>query len=129
MLRTPGTMSARTSFSSSMEITRKMVEKGWKKGAAKVDQVRFQNFLYQGSIGWWMNRVLKPAIGTALHLGIADRERLLLSTAHSSTEAYCDTPSLSPLRVAYLVYSETRRLEGDAQQYRKGCGGCLPELQ
>lgn len=60
------------------EITKHMLEKGWKTGASEVDRRRAQNFLYQGSIGWWMNRVLKPAIGTALHLGMADRERLLV---------------------------------------------------
>jgi hypothetical protein len=60
------------------EIVAKLLEKGWKNGASAVDRVRAQNFLYQGSIGWWMNRVLKPAIGHALHLSAAERERLFL---------------------------------------------------
>lgn len=49
-------------------ITERMLEEGWVTNASKLLRRRAQNFLYQGSIGWWVPRVLMPAIQFRLEI-------------------------------------------------------------
>jgi hypothetical protein len=54
-----------------------MLDAKWRSGDRSIDSKRAENFLYQGSIGWWMSMVLVPAIKNYLHIPEAQKGRLL----------------------------------------------------
>ncbi|HYD16544.1 MAG TPA: HNH endonuclease signature motif containing protein [Candidatus Nanoarchaeia archaeon] len=48
------------------ELAANMLKGKWTEGADTLDKRRAENFFYQGSIGWWMNEILIPAIRNTL---------------------------------------------------------------
>jgi len=50
----------------------------WKKVGSTLERKRAQNFFYQGSIGWWLNLVLIPAMRNVLLIPEQDKDRLFL---------------------------------------------------
>ena len=59
-------------------IVENFLEEGWQPNASLVLRRRAQSFLYQGSIGWWVSQVLRPAILVRLEIPKGDHGRPFL---------------------------------------------------
>jgi hypothetical protein len=56
-------------------------------GGDKADRRRVQNFFYQGSIGWWVNKVLIPATRICLLVPEEKKERMFLEQLDDEKQA------------------------------------------
>ena len=59
-------------------IVEKFLDVGWQLNASAVMKRRAQNFFYQGSIGWWVTQILRPAILIRLEIPKADHVKPFL---------------------------------------------------
>jgi HNH endonuclease len=64
-------------------IVDELIAKGWAKGSSTLDRRRATNFMYQGSIGWWLPQLLKPAIYAQLRVRRTDETTRLLKSMSS----------------------------------------------
>ena len=59
-------------------IVERFLDEGWQPASSAVLRRRAQNFLYQGSIGWWVSQILRPAIIVRLEIPKADHVKPFL---------------------------------------------------
>lgn len=67
-------------------IVDELLAKGWAKRATPLDRRRASNFMYQGSIAWWLPQVLLPAIFTQLRVKKSDELTRFLKPLSTADE-------------------------------------------
>ena len=55
-----------------------LIAKGWAKAASALDRRRATNFMYQGSISWWLPQILMPAVYAQLRVKRSDERTRFL---------------------------------------------------
>jgi len=68
-------------------ISQFMLPTGWNKPGNEKQRQRAQNFFYQGSIGWWMNEILVPALRYVL-MKIGEKTPLLIEEMDETQRSY-----------------------------------------